>query len=54
MVRMIQSFLEEEEREDYARLLGARIALYDERRRQRLAQADRPSTVGVRGGVAVE
>jgi hypothetical protein len=39
MVRMIHSFLEEEEREDRARQLE-RIAQYDERRRQRLAQAE--------------
>jgi hypothetical protein len=43
MVRMIQSFILEEERQDNERLL-ARLAAMDERRRQRLAQAQTEET----------
>lgn len=41
MVRMIQSFIQEEDREDRARLLE-RMAQLDEHRRQRLATKEEP------------
>jgi hypothetical protein len=45
MVRMIQSFIEDEENEDRARLL-AEIAQRAERRRQRLAQEEQTESQG--------